>query len=94
MPSFQKLYDAYKEEVVFLFVASDKENKVATFLSKNEYSIPVYFEASSRPVEMDSNSLPTTYIINRDSEIVVDKTGAVDWNSGKVKDLLNGLLKK
>lgn len=93
MPSFQKLYDVYKDDVVFLFVASDEENKVAAFMSKNEYTFPVYFEASSRPVEMQSNSLPTTYIINKNREIVVNKTGAVDWNSNKVKDLLEDLIK-
>jgi len=93
MPSFQKLYDVYKDDVIFLFVASDEENKVVNFLSKNDYTIPVYFEASSRPVEMRSNSLPTTYIINRNGEIVVDKTGAVDWNSNKVKDLLDELIR-
>ena len=92
MPSFEKLYEAYKEDVVFLFVTNDEENKVIKFLDKNEYTIPVYFEASNRPVEMQSNSLPTTYIINRNGEIVVDKTGAVDWNSKKVKDLLDELL--
>jgi len=92
MPSFQKLYDAYKEDVVFLFVANDEEKKVTKFLNKNKYTIPIYFEASNRPAEMQSNSLPTTYIINRNGEIVVDKTGAVDWNSNKVKDLLDELI--
>ena len=94
MPSFQKLYDSYKDDVVFLFVANDKENKVAAFLNKNEYTFPVYFEASRRPAEMESNSLPTTYIINKNKEIVVDKTGAVDWNSKKVKDLLDDLIQQ
>lgn len=92
MPSFEKLYKAYKEDVVFLFVANDEEKKVLKFLDKNEYTFPVYFEASNRPVEMQSNSLPTTYIINRNGEIVVNKTGAVDWNSKKVKNLLDTLI--
>ena len=92
MPSFQKLYNVYKDDVVFLFVANDEEKKVATFINKNEYTFPVYFEATNRPVEMDSNSLPTTYIISRNGEIVVDKTGAVDWNSYKVIELLDGLI--
>ena len=92
MPSFQKLYDVYNKEVVFLFVANDEVNKVAKFLSKHEYTIPAYFETSNRPVEMQSNSLPTTYIISKNGEIVVDKTGAVDWNSNKVKNLLDELV--
>lgn len=92
MPSFQKLYDGYQDKVVFLFVASDEEKKVVTFLNKNEYTLPVYFEVTNRPAEMQSNSLPTTYIINRKGEIVVNKTGAVDWNSNRIKDLLEELI--
>ncbi len=93
MPSFQDLYDLYKKEVVFLFVANDEKKKVEVFLKKKKYSMPVYFQVSQSPLEMRSNSLPTTYIINRKGEIVVDKTGAADWDSGKVRTLLDELIK-
>jgi len=93
MPSFEELYKDYKDQVVFLFVASDEEAKVKKFITDKGYSFPVYFEMNNRPEEIRSNSLPTTYIINRNGEIVVDKTGAADWNSGKVRDMLDELLK-
>jgi len=93
MPSFQKLYDSYKEEVVFLFVANDDKQKVSDFLRKSDYDLPVYFEISNRPLEMNSNSLPTTYIINKNGELVLNKTGAVDWNSSRVRNFLDGILK-
>ncbi len=93
MPSFQILYDDYKDKVVFLFIAQDDENKVRKFLIKKKHDIPVYFETSRRPEEMNSNSLPTTYIINKEGQIVVNKTGAVDWNSNKVRELLDKLIK-
>ena len=92
MPSFQDLYDDYKDKVVFLFIAKDDENKVRKFLIKKKHDIPVYFVTSRRPQEMNSNSLPTTYIINKEGQIVVNKTGAVDWNSGKVRELLDELI--
>ena len=94
MPSLQDLYEDYKEDVVFLFVADDKKNKVEKFIEDKKYTIPVYFQASERPVEIQSNSLPTTYIINTEGKIVVDKTGAADWNSKRVRDLLNELIQK
>jgi thiol-disulfide isomerase/thioredoxin len=92
MPSFQKLYEEYGEEVVFLFVANDKKSKVEAFIHKHQYSFPVYFQASAVPEEMNSNSLPTTFIIAKNGDIVVKKTGAADWHSGKARDLLLGLL--
>ena len=93
MPSFQKLYDSYKEEVVFLFIANDDKQKVSEFIRKNNYDLPVYFQVSNRPVGMNSNSLPTTYIINKKGELVLNKTGAVDWNSSRVRNFLNDILK-
>lgn len=93
MPSFQKLYNDYSEKVVFLFIANDEQARVEKFIENKKYTIPVYYQASRGLEEMQSNSLPTTYVINKNGEIVVDKTGAVDWNSGKVRSLLDNLIK-
>ncbi|MCK4561873.1 MAG: TlpA family protein disulfide reductase, partial [Flavobacteriaceae bacterium] len=93
MPAFEKLYQDYKKDVVFLFVANDDPKKVKKFISAKGYSHPVYYQLTEAPKDLLSNSLPTTYIINKGGEIVVDKTGAADWNSGKVRDLLDTLIK-
>jgi len=93
MPAFEKLYQDYKEDVVFLFVANDDPKKVEKFIADRAYTHPVYFQLTEAPKDLLSNSLPTTYILNKDGEIVVNKTGAADWNSGKVRDLLNTLIK-
>jgi thiol-disulfide isomerase/thioredoxin len=93
MPSFEKLYSNYKKDVVFLFVANDDKDKVEKFMEKNKYEIPVYFMTSENPSELESNSLPTTYIINKNGEIVVEKVGAADWNSGKIHEILDAALK-
>jgi thiol-disulfide isomerase/thioredoxin len=91
MPSFQNLYDAYKDKVVFLFVANDEQRRVEKFIENKKYTIPVYYQVTQSPKEMQSNSLPTTFIINKNGEIVVNKTGAVNWNSNKVRNLLDNL---
>ncbi|MEN8123721.1 MAG: TlpA disulfide reductase family protein [Bacteroidota bacterium] len=93
MPAFQKLYEDYQDRVEFLFVANDDEDKVRKFIKDKKYTFPVYFQITRRPEELQSNSLPTTYVINKKGEIVVDKTGAADWNSRKVRDLIDELLK-
>lgn len=94
MPSFQNLYDDYKDKIVFLFIANDEKSRVEKFIENKNYHIPVYFKITEGPAEMQSNSLPTTYIINKEGEIVVNKTGAADWSSGKVRDLLDELIQK
>ena len=92
MPSFQKLYDDYQNKVEFLFVANDDESKVKKFIDDKNYTFQVYFQMTKSPEELQSNSLPTTFIISKKGEIVVNKTGAADWNSGKVRKLLDELI--
>ena len=92
MPSFQKLFDAYGDQVVFLFVANDEPDRVVSFIDDKNYELPVYFQETKVPVEMNSNSLPTTYIIDRSGHVVASKVGAADWNSHKVRKLLDRLI--
>ena len=91
MPSLVKLYPQYKDKVEFVFVAQDKPEKVATFLKKNNWQIPVYYMQSNPPASLQSGSIPTTFIIDKQGHIVVKKTGAADWNSGQVHKILDKL---
>jgi len=92
MPSLVSLYEAYSDQVQFVFLASDDSDNVTTYLAKTQYELPVFFSASQRPQEFSSNKLPTTYLIDRNGQIVVNKTGAADWDSAKVTALLDKLL--
>jgi len=93
MPSFQKLYNAYGDKVVFLFVANDEPDRVRDYLTNNNYELPVYYQETKVPDEMNSNSLPTTYVVDAAGHIVASKVGAADWNSNKVRKLLDKLIK-
>ena len=88
MPSMQALYHDYGDQVVFLFVTHDDKAAIEKFITKHGYTFPIYHEVSPAPVELESNALPTTYLINEKGEILIDKTGAADWNSDKVRSLL------
>lgn len=92
MPSFQKLYDAYGSNVDFYFVTSEKPDKVNRFLDKHNYSLPVYLQFFEAPEQMQSSVLPTTYVLSKSGEIVVNETGVADWNSKKIRSLLDRLL--
>ncbi len=94
MPSFQELYEAYKnnDEVVFLFLTDDNIQKVSDFLRKHQYSLPVYSDNGTAFSNLNPQSIPTTYIANRKGEIKVKKTGSVQWNSKKVYNIITELL--
>ncbi len=92
MPSLQKLYDDYKDKVVFLFVSDEADAVINDFLTKKEYTMPVFHSRSKTPETLFSKSIPATYLINKKGEIVISKKGAADWNSKKVRTLIDELL--
>ncbi|MFD2518444.1 TlpA family protein disulfide reductase [Salinimicrobium flavum] len=94
MPSFQKLYDEYGEKVNFYFVSSEENEKLQGFLEKKGYSLPVFRPLSQAPGNLQSNTLPTTYVISKKGELVVDKTGAANWHDSKFRKLLDELLEE
>ncbi len=94
MPSFQKLFDTYGDKVDFYFVTSEKAEKVEKFIVKNNYTLPVYLQAFKAPKQLETDVLPTSYLISKSGEIIINEEGAADWNSDKIKTLLDQLLNK
>ncbi|NAS32757.1 redoxin family protein [Flavobacteriaceae bacterium R38] len=94
MPDLQKLYDEYGDKIVFLFVTNENAKTVNTFFNKNGYKLPVYQSRKKAPEILFSRSIPTTYLIDKEGKIVIEKTGAADWDSKKVKDQIDLLLSK
>ncbi|MDN6310054.1 MAG: TlpA family protein disulfide reductase [Flavobacteriaceae bacterium] len=94
MPSFQNLYSEYKDEVDFYFVTNEESEKSESFMSKNDYVLPYYRQRSQAPELLQSSSLPTTYMISKDGEIVMKKIGAANWNSDKVRNTIDEHLRR
>jgi thiol-disulfide isomerase/thioredoxin len=94
LPSLQLLYDDYQDNIVFLFVSEEDRVSVNGFLDKKKFSLPVYRPLSPTPLPLDGRTLPTTYLIDKEGNIVISKVGAADWNGEKVRSTIDGLIKK
>ncbi len=93
MPNLEKLYKDYKDEVIFLFVSNETQEVISNFKKKNDYDFVVHASITQNPKLLEATSIPRTFILNQQGHIVIDKTGAADWNSDKVRKLLDDLLK-
>ncbi len=89
LPSLAGLYKDYGQKVHFLFVSLDSPGRAQEFLQQRGLDIPVYFRASGTPGVFRTNVIPTTIIIDAGGVMRVKKTGALDWNSSRVKRLLD-----
>ncbi len=92
MPSLQSLYDDYKEKVVFLFVTNEVDEDISKFMTAKKYNYPVYRSLSEYPQPFVSKTIPATYLLDKKGNIIVDKTGAANWNSDKIRETINALL--
>lgn len=94
MESLQKLYNTFSsnQEVAFLFVTTDSLEKIKAFKEKENYTFPVYRQISKAPNAFNVSSIPRTFIIDKEGDILVDKTGASNWGSDKIVKLIESLL--
>lgn len=92
MPAIQKLYNDYKDKIKFVIIANDTPGKVDPFMQKHNYTFPIYYEKSQTLPEFQTSSIPTTYLINKNGEIIIYETGAKNWNSDKTRKIIDKLL--
>lgn len=94
MPSIKKLHKDYKDKVVFVFVSNEKWAVINKFYKENNYDFPTYNNLSNPPKELSSSSIPATFVIDKGGHVIMNKKGAANWNSNKVRELLDSILKE
>ncbi len=93
MSEIQELYKKYGHRVAFMLVTSEKPEVVNAFMEKNQYQMPVFYQAGIQaPAALSFNGYPTTFIVSRDGHVVVKKTGAANWDSKATRKIFEELL--
>lgn len=92
MPSIQSLYNDYKDKIVFVFLTSEDKVKVDNFYTKNNYNLPTYNMLANPSPEINTKSLPTTFIIDKNGKIALKEVGGANWNSASTRKLLDNLI--
>ena len=94
MPSIQNLYTDYKDKVEFLLVTNDPYAEINEFLSKNNYDFKILRPVTFNTSVFDVSTIPRTFLIDKTGKIIIDETGAANWNSDKVRLVIDNLLKE
>jgi|SRR5690554_424231 len=92
MPSLQKLYDHYGDQLDYYFISNENPEVIQRFMKSKGYTFPVYMPINTPPTQFHSNSLPTTYVIDKNEKIVMEEVGAHDWFASKFQEKLNELI--
>ena len=88
MPDLNDLYQTFKNDVDFYFVSQENPEVLQRFLKSKNYDLPVYIQQASLPKPLENNSIPSTYLINPQGEIMAKASGAAKWNSDEVHGLI------
>lgn len=84
MPDFDEAYQNYNGEIEFLMVnmtdgSRETLEKASSFIDEKGYTFPVYYDTQySAAITYSVSSLPTTYFINTDGELIAHARGAID----------------
>ena len=84
MPDFNEAYINYKDNIEFLMVnmtdgSRETMEKASSFIEEKNYSFPVYYDTEySAAITYSVTSLPTTYFIDSDGNLIAHAKGAIN----------------
>lgn len=95
LPSIQKLHNDYKDSIAFVFISKEKWSEIDMFFKENEYDLPSYHSKGDLLTELpEINTIPRTFLIDKNGNIRIDKSGPADWNSNSLREKIELLLKE
>jgi thiol-disulfide isomerase/thioredoxin len=94
LQSIQKLYDKYHEKVDFYIITNEEREPVEIFMKQQGLTFPVTYLFIGEKMPLKAVEAPSSYLIDKEGNIVIYKEGIADWDNSKIYDLLDRLLEK
>ncbi len=93
MPAIQKLYQQMDtNKVAFVMLSVDEYDKaLRNFIERKKYTFPVYTAVGKIPDVYASPSIPITFVISKEGEIVFRHDGMANYNTADFREFLNKL---
>lgn len=93
MPSIQRLYDELNGEKIRFFIVSNEDYRTVTnYVYGNNFTFPAYTMDSNPPVELHTQGIPATFIIDPKGHLVYSHVGAAKWDDPAVIAFLRDLM--
>jgi len=92
LPEIQQLYDSLKNDNIrFLLVSAERDEKIKRFLIQHSYDFPVYRTDEDIPDAFRAVGVPMTFILDKSGRIRVRQLGAALWNQPKTIRFIRSL---
>ncbi|AII54351.1 TlpA family protein disulfide reductase [Hymenobacter sp. APR13] len=96
MPGIHALYKKMDpRKVAFVMISLDENPaKAQAMLKRQGYTFPVYFPAGPLAPPFDSNSIPSTVILDPDGQVAARHDGMAEYDTPEFKAALDDLAKR
>ena len=90
MPNINSLYNKVKsDEIIFVMISLDQDPvKAQKFISKKNFTFPVYTPLGPLPLVYERNAIPTTFVLSPGGQIVARKNGMADYDNKEFREFL------
>ena len=95
MPSMEALYGRYREKGLEILAVNsgEEQGQVLAFMKNNKLTFPVALDSDGKVSgTYGIQAIPTTYLIDRDGNIIARVMGSINWDTPKVRAALEKLL--
>ncbi len=85
MPGIERLYQKVKDNRIdFVMISTDDDfQKAIDFRKRKKYSFPIYRIAEPVPAELQSDALPTTFVLDGDGRVLMKHSGMAEYDTAK-----------
>lgn len=93
LQSIQDLYEEYKGELDFYIITNENRPPVEEFMEKQEFTFPVtYLIIGDKSAVKVPEKAPYSYLIDQNGYVIIEQDGIADWNTSKVRRLIDDLI--
>ena len=96
MPSMAELYEEFGDDgLVMLAITDEKPETVHKYLEKSPYPFTVLLDPDAILFrKLRVRGLPTTFVFNQKSELLLEHVGGYDWSKPELMDEFRRMLKE
>lgn len=92
LDDIQELYDAYGDQIDFYIVTNEERLPVEEFMAEKEFTFPVTYLLIGSPSPVETEVVPSSYVIDKKGMVVIRTDKIKDWDNSKVRSLLDRLI--
>jgi len=95
MPSMESVYKKFNDKGLEILAVNCAEDQatVRSFMKNEGFTFPALLDLDGRiSANYGVQSIPTTFLIDRDGMIILRLVGSIDWDSPKIHAALESLL--